>query len=44
MNCNIVTNQQPFLPTSERSTPETKTKDQNRVEAAHRGRENYIKN
>ena len=31
------------MPTSERSAPETKTKDQKRVEAAHRGQENYIK-
>ena len=43
MNWNIVINQQPSLPTSERSAPETKTKDQKRVEAAHRGQENYIK-
>ena len=40
MNCNIVSNQQPwFLPTSERSAPETKTRDQKRVEVAHRDRE-----
>ena len=32
MNCNIVINQQPSLPTSERSASETKTKDQKRVE------------
>ena len=31
------------MPTSERSAPETKTKDQKRVEAARRGQENYIK-
>ena len=31
------------MPTSERSAPETKTKDQKRVEAACRGQENYIK-
>ena len=43
MNCNIVINQQPSLPTSERSAPETKTKDQKRVEAARRSRENYMK-
>ena len=43
MNWNIVINQQPSLPTSERSAPETKTKDQKRVEAACRGQENYIK-
>ena len=30
------------MPTSERSAPETKTKDQKRVEAACRGRENYM--
>ena len=30
------------MPNSERSGPETKTKDQKRVEAARRGRENYI--
>ena len=35
MNCNIVINQQPSLPTSERSAPKTKTKDQKRVEAVH---------
>ena len=43
MNWNIVINQQPSLPTSERSAPETKTEDQKRVEAARRGQENYIK-
>ena len=43
MNCNIVINQQPSLPTSERSAPEIKTKGHKRVEAACRGRENYIK-
>ena len=43
MNCNIVINQQPSLPTSERSAPETKIKDQKRVEAARRGQENYMK-
>ena len=43
MNCNIAINQQPSLPTSERSTPETKAKDQKRVETARRGGENYIK-
>ena len=43
MNCNIVINQQPSLPTSERSAPETKTKDQKSVEVALRGRENYMK-
>ena len=43
MNCNIVINQQPSLPTSERSAPATKTKDQRCVEAACRGQENYIK-
>ena len=43
MNCNIVINQQPSLPTSERSARETKTKDQKSVEAALRGRENYMK-
>ena len=31
------------MPTSERSAPETKTKDQKRAEAARRGQENYIK-
>ena len=30
------------MPNSERSGPETKTKDKKRVEAARRGRENYI--
>ena len=43
MNCNIVINQQTSLPTSERSAPETKIKDQKRVEAARRGQENYMK-
>ena len=43
MNCNIVINQQSSFPTSERPAPELKTKDQNSVEAARRGRENYIK-
>ena len=43
MNCNIVINQQPSLPTSDRSAPETKAKDQKRVEAARRDRENYMK-
>ena len=44
MNCNIVSNQQSsFLPTSERSAPETKTKNQKRVKVAHRDRENYMK-
>ena len=43
MNCNIVINQQPSLPTSDRSVPETKAKDQKRVEAARRDRENYMK-
>ena len=43
MNCNILINQQPSLPTSERSAPETKIKDQKRVEAACTGQENYMK-
>ena len=43
MNCNIVIDQQPSLPASERSAPEIKTKDQNGVEAARRSRENYMK-
>ena len=43
MSCNIATNQQPSLTTSERPASETKTKNQKRVEAAHRGRENYMK-
>ena len=43
MNCNIVINQQPSLPSLDRSSPKTKTKDQKRVETAHRGRENYMK-
>ena len=44
MNCNIIViNQQPSLPISDRSAPETKTKDQKRVEAACRNRENYMK-
>ena len=40
MNCNIVINQQPSLPTSEGSAPQTKTKGQKRVAAACRGQEN----
>ena len=44
MSCNIVINQQPSLITSDRPAPETKTEDQRRVEAARRGRENYMKN
>ena len=43
MNCNIVINQQPSLPSLDRSSPKTKTKDQKRVETAHTGRENYMK-
>ena len=43
MSCNIVINQQPSFTTSDRPAPETKTKDQKRVEAARRGRENYMK-
>ena len=43
MNCNILINQQPSLPNSERSAPETKIKDQKRVEAARTGQENYMK-
>ena len=37
MSCNIVINQQPSLPSK------TKAKDQERVEAARRGREKYMK-
>ena len=37
MSCNIVINQQQSL------LPKTKAKDQKRVEAARRGRENYMK-
>ena len=37
MSCNIVINQQPSLPYK------AKAKDQKRVEAARRGRENYMK-
>ena len=40
MNCNIVINEQPSLPASNRSTPETKAKDQKRVEAVRKIREN----
>ena len=43
MSCNIAINQQPSLTTSDRPASETKTRDQKRVEAAHRGRENYMK-
>ena len=31
------------MPTSDRSAPETKAKDQKRVEAGRRDRENYMK-
>ena len=41
MNCNIVINQQPSA--SDRYATETKAKDQNRNEAAHRDQENYMK-
>ena len=44
MSCNIVINQQPSLPASDRPAHKTKAKDQKRIEAAHRGRENYMKN
>ena len=37
MSCNIVINQQTSLPAK------TKVKDQKRVEAARKGRENYMK-
>ena len=37
MSCNIVINQQPSLPYK------AKAKDQKRVEAARRGREDYMK-
>ena len=40
MNFNIIINQQPSMPTSERPAPETKTKDQKRVKAALRDQEN----
>ena len=43
MSCNIVINQKPSLPASDRSAPEAKAKDQKRVKAARRGRENYMK-
>ena len=43
MNYNIVINQQPSLPPSGRYAPETKIKDEKRVEAARRGRESYMK-
>ena len=43
MNCNIVINQQPSLPTSDRSATETKTNDQKRFEAARRDQENFMK-
>ena len=41
MNYNIVINQQPSA--SDRYATETKAKDQNRNEAAHRDQENYMK-
>ena len=44
MSCNIVINQQPSLPASDRPAHKTKVKDQKRTEAAYRGRENYMKN
>ena len=40
ISCNIVINQQPFLPNP---APKTKAKDQKRVEAARRCRENCMK-
>ena len=43
MSCNIVINQQPSLPASDRSAPKTKVKDQKRAEAVCRGGENYMK-
>ena len=43
MSCNIVINQKPSLPASDRSAPKAKAKDQKRVKAACRGRENYMK-
>ena len=43
MSCNIVINQQPSLPASDRSAPETKVKYQKHVEAARRDRDNYMK-
>ena len=42
MSCNIVINQQKSLPASDRSATETNKKEK-RVEAARRGRENYMK-
>ena len=42
MSCNISIDQQPSFSTSDRPAPETKTKDQKRVEAACRGQENYM--
>ena len=43
MSCIIVINQQPSFATSDRPAPQAKTKNQNRVEAARKGQENYMK-
>ena len=44
MSCNIVINQQPSLPASDRAAHKTKAKDQKRIGVDHRGQENYMKN
>ena len=43
MSCSIVINQQTSLPVSDNVTLEAKVKDPKRVEAARKGRENYMK-
>ena len=43
MSCNIVINQQTSLPVLNNAISEAKVKDPKRVEAARKGRENYVK-
>ena len=43
MSCNIAISQEPSLPASDRFAPETKVKDQKRVKAVRRSREQYMK-
>ena len=43
MSCNIVINQQPSLPASDRSVPETKVKDPERQRKGKKSHETYMK-
>ena len=43
MGCIIVINQQPSLPTSDRSAPETKVKDPERLRRGKKSHEKYMK-